>query len=70
MTSKKEKYELILNDLTIGQVEGLEEKYHEIKFRKKNFNVDDLEDIINEVGNNYKLSFKGLLSAFNIGNIE
>ena len=68
MEQTKERYELLLNDLTKGQVNGLEEAYHELKQASGQFSTEKVQQIIQEVEKNYELKLKNV--PLNIENIE
>ena len=55
METKKKLYENLVQDLLKGQVEGLEEKYHEIKFTCSSFTYEHIQEILMEVEKNYNV---------------
>lgn len=64
MDSTEKMYKVLVKDLLKGQVNGLEEKYHEIKFERERFTFENVEEILHEVEKNYKVNLRNLALDF------
>lgn len=70
MKNETKKLEKLLKDLNKGQVNGLEEKYHEIKSKNQEFSADTLREIFDEVEINYNLHFTDIINKIGIKDQE